>query len=159
MATVDVKVEPASLEWFVEFMMLRDNGVVPSVTPTELLPSRRAMARFWGPKTDKGWTFHNHGDVIYKYYARCLYNSVLQNPWPISEVLPFHFARGLMAEALGIEVSWAEFGYKMCHPYQSRTGIPRILPQFETLSSPLPDLAMVLPAFNKEVCAVIPCCR
>ena len=147
---VDVP-DPASLEWFISYMKLRHRGVVPSVTPTEYFPSRRSMARFWGPKASNGWTFNNHGDFIYEYYARSLYNRVLQQPWPISRVLPFHFARGLMAEALGVEVSWAEFGYKMCHPHQSHTGIPRVFDEFLALNGPLPDLAMVLPTFDIQV--------
>ena len=140
-----------SLEWFVVYMNLRDSGAIPSVTPTTYFPDRCAMARFWGPKASTGWTFDNHGDVIYEYYARSLFNRVLQKTWPLSGVLPFHFARGLMAEALGVDISWAEFGYKMCHPHQSRLDVPRIQPDLCSLTAPLPDLAIVIPRFDLEV--------
>ena len=153
MLAMNTMVEPASLEWFIDYMRLPDSGVVPSVTPSPLLPSRRSMARFWGPKAAKGWTFHNHGCMIYEYYARSLFNRVLQIPWPILGVPPFHFARGLMAEALGVEVSWAKLAYKMCHPYQSRTGIPQIMEDFRTLTAPLPELGIVIPKFDREVWA------
>ena len=144
-------VDPGSLEWFIRYMQLRDKGVIPTVTPPEFLPSRRAMAAFWGPKTAHGWTFHDHNTPGYENYVRQLLMRVLQQQWPVSGILPVNFARGVMAEALGIPVSWAEFAFRCTHPHQSHTGIPRILPEYRDLMAPLPRLAIILPSFPIKV--------
>lgn len=141
-------VDPGSPEWFIRYMRLRNIGVVPTVTPTEFLPSRRAMAAFWGPKASTGWTFHDHGSPEYENYVRQLLMRVLQIQWPADGILPFQFARGVMAEAVGMDVSWAEFAYLQTH-----TRIPRILPEYRDLNSPLPRLPVVLPNKRIEVCS------
>ena len=138
-------VDPGSLDWYIRWMRLGDSGIIPTITPKEFFPSRRAMAAFFGPKTEAGWTFHNHGDLAYEAYVRELLRRVLQINWPLSGVMPFHFARGLVAEALGAEVSWAEFAYRQTHPHQSRSGGVRILPQFSDLKEPLYRLTIELP--------------
>lgn len=80
-----------------------------------------------------------------------LYTRVLQVEWPVNGVISFHFARGLLAEAMGDEVSWAEFGYKATHPHQARSHGPRLLPKFETLDRPLQPLLKVVPRTRFEV--------
>lgn len=134
-----------SIPWFTTFMALSNDGVVPTVTPTHLLPSRVALAQFWGGKQGSGYTFIDHGNPEYGLYVRELHLRVLQLPWPLSGVIPHHFARGLLAEAMGISVNWAEFAYKQTHPHQSHSVYPRVLPVFENLSEPLPVLAKVFP--------------
>ena len=126
-------------------MALSNDGVVPTVTPTHLLPSRVALAQFWGGKQGSGYTFIDHGNPEYGLYVRELHLRVLQLPWPLSGVIPHHFARGLLAEAMGISVNWAEFAYKQTHPHQSRTGAFRLYPDFENIRHPLPPLLKVLP--------------
>ena len=138
-------VEPSSIEWFVAYMRLHNRGCIPTVTPSEFMPGRRALAAFWGPRSSLGFMFNDQGVPAYEVYVRSLFSRVLQLPWPMSGVLPFHFARGLMVEALGVEVNWAEFGYRSTHPHQSHSGIPRILPEFAALITPLPPLAIVMP--------------
>lgn len=138
-------VDLGSLEWFIRYMRLRDSGVVPTVTPFEFLPSQCAMAAFWGPKASNGWTFSNHGNPLNENYVRQLMMRVLQIQWPISGILPFHFARALMAKSLGIDVSWTEFACRQTHPHQSHTRIPRILLKFADLNSPLLRLHVILP--------------
>ena len=110
-----------------------------------MLPSREAMAEFYGPKMASGFVFIDHGNPRYEVYARELFTRVLQIPWPISSVIPFHFARGLMAEAADLDINWAEFAYKVTHPHQSHSGVPRILPAYEDLLEPLPPLTKVYP--------------
>lgn len=144
-------VEPGSLEWFVRYMRLRDTGVIPTVTPSEFLPSGPAMAAFWGPKSANGWYFHDHGNPLYEIYARELLMRVLQTRWPLTGIMPVHFARGLMAEAMGVDVSWAQFAYGQTHPHQSPTSEVRILPQFRTLPAPLHRLTIVLPDHRIQV--------
>ena len=74
-----------------------------------------------------------------------LYSRVLQVEWPANGVIPFHFARGLMAEAMGVDVNWAEFGFKMTHPHQARSKVPRVLPEFQYLDRPLHPLHKIVP--------------
>ncbi|KAG0573394.1 hypothetical protein KC19_VG174900 [Ceratodon purpureus] len=50
-----------------------------------------------------------------------------------------------MVQAFGIEVNWAEFGFRQTHPHQSHSEVPRILPEFSALTTPLPTLAIVMP--------------
>ncbi|KAG0572998.1 hypothetical protein KC19_VG139600 [Ceratodon purpureus] len=140
--------DECNIRWFTVFMALSNDGVVPTVTPTDLMPSRVALAHFLGPKHNLGFTFINHGNRAYELYVRELHQRVLQLKWPISGVLPFHFARGLAAQAMGMCVNWAEFGYKQTHPHQSRIGAYRILPEFENLSAPLPPLIKIIPRGN-----------
>lgn len=144
-------VEPSSLPWFVACMRLHNRGVIPSVTPSEFMPGHKALAAFWGPRSSLGYIFNDHGVPAYEIYVRQLFSRVLQLPWPMSAVLPFHFARGLLVEALGVEVNWATFGYNSTHPHQSNSSIPRILPEFRALVSPLPALAIVMPAVDIAV--------
>ena len=86
-------------------MSLNNVGLVPSVTPTELLPNRAEMTEFWGTKSNGGFVFDNQGDPEYEVYVKDLHTRVLQLNWPITGVIPFHFARGLVAEAQGIEIN------------------------------------------------------
>lgn len=143
--------EAASLRWFVVFMQLPDAGLLPTVTPTEYLPSRPALAQFFGPKYGSGYVFENHGDADYEEYVKTLYSRVLQLRWPVNGVVSFHFARALLAEAMHLDVNWAEFGFKSTHPHQSRTRIPRVLPEFEDLQSPLDPLTKIVPRIPFEV--------
>ena len=76
---------------------------------------------------------------------------VLQVPWPVSGAIPFHFARGLVCEAQGMDVNWAEFGFKMTHPHQSTSGIPRVLPEYANLELPLVNIRKVIPPFVPQV--------
>ncbi|KAG0593682.1 hypothetical protein M758_UG010100 [Ceratodon purpureus] len=61
-------------------------------------------------------------------------------------MLPFLFARALMAEGIGAEISWAEYAFKFIHPHQSRSGIPRVLPEFANITEPLHPLTKVIPS-------------
>ena len=140
-----------------KFMRLNNVGVVPSVTPPELMPSRVDLAHFCGPKSSTGFAFHSQDNPAYEEYIRDLYTRVLQVVWPISRVIPFHFARGLLAEARGMDVNWAEFVYKMTHPHQPHARLPRILPCFEALTAPLQPLQKVIPITDDlEVCSPFP---
>ena len=143
--------EAASIQWFVTFMRLHDVGLVPTVTPRELMPSREAVAEFMGPKVMHGFVFDDHGSPEYARYVTELFTRVLQLNWPCSSVVPFHFARGLVAEAAGEDVNWAEFAYKMTHPHQSHTGVPRIFPEYAALLVPLPPLVKVIPVDDVKV--------
>ena len=122
--------EAGSIPWFIEFMGLLDRGVIPTVTAAELMPNRAPLAELWGLKHGNGFTFRSFGCAEYKEYVRILSLRVLQVPWPVSGAIPFHFAQGLVAEAHGMDVNWAEFAFKMTHQHQSHTGLPRILPKF-----------------------------
>ena len=139
------------IPWFTHFMGLRNEGLTPTVCPTELLPSRAEMDEFWGPRTSTGWAFDNHGNEDYEIYVRELYTRVMQLNWPVSQVMQFHFARALVAEAKGQDINWAEFAYLKTHPHQSHSGIPRILPEFVDIAVPLKPLAKVLPFPETEV--------
>ena len=145
--------EAASILWFVQYMGLPNVGIIPSVTPTEYLPSREALADFFGPKVNSGYTFDNFGDLMYEAYVMELYTRVLQVEWPANGVVTFHFARGLMSEAMDVDVNWAEFGFKMTHPHQSRSKGTRVLPLFENLDRPLPPLSKIVPRtrFNQVI--------
>ena len=142
---MDIPDELGSIQWFVEFMRLHNSGLVPSVSPPELLPSRIDMADYLGPKHGAGYTFNNHGSARYEQYIRELHRRVLQVNWPLGGILPFHFARGVVAEASGLEIDWAEFAYKITHPHQAHSRVPRVLPEFAVLMVPLPPLPKVLP--------------
>ena len=144
-------VEESSVLWFVGFMRLHNRGVIPKVTPNEYMPSRPAMVDFFGPPSRRGYVFADQGLPEYAVYVRHLFSRVIQMPWPLSGVMPFHFARGLLVEAMGVEVNWAEFAFRQTHPYQSQSGIPRILPEFKSLQEPLPPLLMVMPRAHLSV--------
>lgn len=126
-------------------MQLHDSGLIPTLTHSSLFPSRQAVAEFWGGRYNSSYAFDDHGSPAYEFYVKELYVRVLQQNWPINNMMNFHFARALCAEAMGLEINWAEYGFKATHPHQSRTGIPRLLPQFEMLPEPLPPLVKVLP--------------
>ena len=138
-------VAEASVAWFVRFMALANDGVIPSVTPGDQMPSRADVAIFCGPKYNSGFTFDNHGDAAYDQYVRELYRRVMQLPWPLSNTLPFHFCRGLVAEAQGKDVNWAEFAFKATHHHLNVHAQPRILPEFWGIAEPLPPLPKVIP--------------
>lgn len=137
--------DPSSIPWFVTYMRLHNNGIVPTVTPTEYMPSRPQLAHFFGPKYGSGYVFDSHGSVEYEEYVRELHVRVSQVNWPVNSVLSFHFARGLLAEAMGDEVNWAEFAFKVTHPHQSHTDVPRVFPDFENLDTPLHAIPKVIP--------------
>ena len=139
------KPDPTSIPWFSEFMGLSSLGLVPTVTPTEYMPNQKQVAEFWGPKYESGFTFDSHGSAEYERYVQELFRRVLQVQWPVSGVLPIHFARGLLAEAMHMEVNWCEFAYKQMHPHQSPHRQPRLLPEFAGLCSPLEPLVKVIP--------------
>ena len=143
--------EVSSVCWFVSFMRLHNRGVTPTVTPTEFMPSRPDLAEYWGQRSGRGFVFQNQDIPEYEIYVRELFSRVYQLPWPLGGVLPFHFARGLMVEALSYEVNWADFAYIVTHPHQSRTGIPRILPEYKALDAPLPVMARVMPQAHLSV--------
>ena len=131
----------ASIPWFVLFMGLHDSGLVPTASPSSCFTSRQALAVFWGQRCNSSYTFHNHGLPEYKTYVKDLFGRVLQLPWPLNGLLPFHFARALMVEALGLEISGAKFAFKATHPHQSRTGVPRVLEDFVNLVKILPPFS------------------
>ena len=143
----------ASIPWFAHFMGLNDEGLVPTVTHTELMPSRWEMLEFWGQKSGAGFTFDYQGNEDYEVYIRNLFTRVMQLNWPVSGVVPFHFARSVVAEAKGIEINWAVFAYKQTHPHQSHTRIPRVLPEFTNITTPLENLVKILPFPGNEVCS------
>ena len=126
--------EPASILWFTHFMALNNTGLTPSVSPSDLLPGKAECIEFWGPKSNHGHTFDNQDNPAYEIYVKELYTRVLQLIWPISGVMPFHFARGLVAEASGLDINWAEFAFKSTHPHHSHSKIPRVLPHFAELT-------------------------
>ena len=144
-------VEEASIAWFVAFMRLHNRGVIPMVTPSEFMPTRTALADYFGYRSARGYVFDDQGLPSYEIYVRQLYSRVLQQPWPVSGVLPFHFARGLFVEALGMEVNWAVFAFRATHPHQSQSDVPRLLPEYKALESPLPALAVVMPMAHRSV--------
>ena len=144
-------VEVSSVPWFIAYMRLHCRGVTPMVTPNELMPCRPAMVEYWGPRSAQGWTFNDQGLPGYELYVKELFCRVLQLPWPISGVLPYHFARGLVVEALGIEVNRADFAYRITRPHQSHSGIPRVLPEFKSLRAPLPAMTIVMPRLHLSV--------
>ena len=146
-----------TIEWFVEYMRLHNSGLVPSVSPTDQLPSRADMADFLGPKHGAGYTFQSHGDRRYEQYIHELFRRVLQVQWPLGGILPFHFARAVVAEAWGIEIDWAEFAYKFTHPHQSHSRIGRVLPEFAILADPLPPLPKVVPTPTVQVSSSSTC--
>ena len=143
--------EAASIEWYVLYMRLHNDGLVPTVSPPEMLPSRHDVLRVWGTKTNKGVWFDSHGSNEYQRYVRRLYKRVLQLEWPDTDVIPLHFARGLLAEAIGEDVNWAEFAFKMTHHHLMRNAIPRVLPEYMDIKSPLKPFPKVLPVSAFEV--------
>ena len=143
--------EVASIPWFAVYMGLHNDGLVPTVTPRELLPSKKEVLEFWGPKKSNGISFDNKGNEEYEIYIRDLYTRVLQLNWPVSGIIPLHFARGVVAEAKGVEINWAVFAFKQTHPHQSNSRIPRVLPQFSTITTPLKPLVKILPFSEAEV--------
>lgn len=132
-------------------MGLNGEGIVPSVTPEELMPPREAMSMFCGPKTRTGFFFDNHGNSAYDEYVRKLFPRVLQMKWPVNSVLPFRFAQGLVSEAMDVEVNWAEFAFVETHPHHRHSGEPRILDEYEGLMEPLEPLNKVNPVPNFKV--------
>ena len=143
--------ESSSLAWFVQFMRLSNEGLIPTVTPTECMPSRDAQDEFWGEKVGSGYKFHDQGVPEYLNYVQDLFARVLQQPRLVKGVLPFHFSRGLLAEAMGVQVNWAEFAFKATRPHQSQTDVPRLLHEFANLTAPLPPLQTIMPLTNREV--------
>ncbi|KAG0578021.1 hypothetical protein KC19_5G198400 [Ceratodon purpureus] len=142
--------EAASMPWFIHFMRLNSRGLTPTVTMTEDMPSRVAVAQFLGPKHRSGYIFDDQGMPEYESYVRELFRRVLQLPWPVSNTMPFHFARGMLAEAMGVEMNWAEFAYRSTHPHQSNARFPRVLLEFEEITEPLEPLIVVMPRVNIE---------
>ena len=126
-------------------MRLNDEGVIPSVTPSEYMPSRPQLLEFMGQKHNSGYVFDSHGSPEYEDYVKELFVRVEQMNWPHNNVLPFHFSRGLLSEAMGTSVNWAEFAFKRTRPHQSRTRIPRVREDFAELQTPLHPLIKVLP--------------
>ena len=140
-----------SIQWFVVYMRLWNRGVTPTDTPSDYMPTMEALAEFWGPRTSTGFTFKDQGIPAYEVYVRELFARVHQLPWPLNSVLPFQFARGLLVEALGIEVNWADYAFRQTHPPQWRITVPRVLPEFRSLVTPLPPLPLVMPRANITV--------
>ena len=147
-------VEVSSFNWYVAYMRLHSRGVIPTVTPAEYMPSRRALAGFFTHRIGHGYVFSDHGLPEYELYVRELYSRVLQLPWPLTSVMPSEFARGLLVEAMGVEVNWAEFAFRQAHPRPALSGAPRILPEYTALSDPLPPLAIVMP--RAHLCVIPP---
>ena len=143
--------QPCSIPWFRRYMRLNGSGMVPTITPNEFMPSNEAVAELFGPKCSVGFTFDNHLNEEYDVYVRELFQRVLQLKWPINSILPFDFARGLAAEALEVEVNWAEFAFKQTHPYVSNYPLSRLLPEYESLREPLGTMKKVLPFPNFKV--------
>lgn len=142
---------PCSITWFRVFMRLSGSDVVSTVAPNELMPSRFALSQFWGVKTGSGYVFQNHGNVEYEAYVRELFSRTLQLRWPLNSVLPFQFARALVAEAMEIDVNWVEFAFTQTHPHRHNSGLYRLLPEFTDLSQPLPPLNKIIPFINFKV--------
>ena len=82
-----------SIPWFRVFMRLNGYGIVPTVTPKELMPSSAALALFWGTRSGIGFSFDDHGSLDYNEYVRELFKRSLQLKWPINSVLPFILRR------------------------------------------------------------------
>ena len=142
--------ETASILWYVQYMRLHNDGIVPTVSPPEMLTSRQELALFWGPKTAAGFAFDNYGSDEYERYVQRFYKRVLQLKWLVTRVIPFHFARGLLAEAMGEDINWAEFAFKATHPWQ-RSGDPRVLPEYADIRGPLKPFPKVVPDYAFEV--------
>lgn len=144
--------QPCSIPWFRLYMRLPGRGLVPMVMPNDVMPSRDVVAHFFGPRSSQGYTFDHHGNQAYEDYVRDLFTRVLQLKWPSTSVIPFHFARALVAEACDIEVNWAEFAFKQTHPRRNPPDTPRLLSVFSDLTDPLPPLRKVIPVSDIKVC-------
>lgn len=110
------EVELSSMSWFVTVMRLHNRGVTPTVTPTAYMPDRKALAEYWGQRSGP-FIFRDQGIPEYAVYVRDLFSRVYQLPWPVSGSMPFHFAQGLMVEALAVEVNWADFAFRITRPH------------------------------------------
>ncbi|KAG0577512.1 hypothetical protein KC19_5G162000 [Ceratodon purpureus] len=80
--------EEASVAWFIDIMRLHSRGLTPGVSPREYMPSREALAQFFGPKASSGYYFEDYGLPEYEVYVRHLFRRVLQLPWPGYSPLP-----------------------------------------------------------------------
>ena len=65
--------------------------------------------------------------------------------------LAVHFAEALVAEAMGVDVNWAEFAFTQTHTHERHIPVPRLLPEFEGLMEPLTPLKKVIPFENFTV--------
>lgn len=105
-----------SLWWFATVVGLNAVGFIPGTDLGEETLSRAEYESFWGVKNyNNGTRYKRVVSPRMVRRIRGLYQMVFQRPIGITDALPYHFARGLLAERKGVQVNWAAYARKMTH--------------------------------------------
>ena len=107
---------PGSTWWFKTMQGLNAVGYILGTNLGNNICSKQDYEAFWGRKG------YNNG-TRYKPYVsprmvrriRHLYQRVFQRPIGSADALPYHFARGLLAERNGYPINWAAYARKVTH--------------------------------------------
>ena len=146
-------------KWFKRCMVLDDTGFLPSEPNfRNVCPSSEVVAR-WGPKRGAGYAFREFDGERYRLYVEELFCRVHQRAM-VDDILPLHFARGLLEESRGSPVNWATFAIRRCFPRHKRTPFEP-WPEYANVRGPLPwshpkVLPLPAPAQGEAIPRTIP---
>ena len=96
-------------QWFRDFLLLPSTGMVPGKCPRTLYPKSLCRDRL-GPSNDLGaYPWREYFNPPYQAYIGELFERAHQRKLREDECLPYHFARGVLAEYDGLAVDWAKY--------------------------------------------------
>ncbi|KAG0573895.1 hypothetical protein KC19_VG219400 [Ceratodon purpureus] len=98
-----------SKQWYRDRLCLSRDGFLPSKASRHLYPKSECPERLGTPNCVGACAWHHRGGVHYVQYVKELYERVHQKKLHPSDMLPWHFARGLLAEEDGLLVDWAKY--------------------------------------------------
>lgn len=95
--------------WYRDMLCLSSAGFLPSKGSCHLYPKSECRERLGAPNRVGAYPWRHRRGEEYADYVKELYERVHQKKLHPSAMLPWHFARGLLAEEDGVQVDWAQY--------------------------------------------------
>ena len=124
-------------QWYRDTLCLSSDGFLPSKGERHLYPKSECRERLGSPNSVGAYPWRHRGGVEYVQYVKELYERVHQKKLYPSDMLPWHFARGLLAQEDGMQVDWAEYAARNRRGAK-RNAMMKPLKKYSNLRRPVP---------------------
>ncbi|KAG0595075.1 hypothetical protein M758_UG137100 [Ceratodon purpureus] len=123
--------------WYKVMLCLPGEGFVPFSGSRHLYGKLECQGRL-GPSNQAGaFPWKESGGPEYTAYVSELYERVYQKPLSKCVALPWHFARGILAEEDGLTVDWAQYAISLRRGRRQNRAT-NVMKKYRNLREPLP---------------------
>ncbi|KAG0596865.1 hypothetical protein M758_UG290500 [Ceratodon purpureus] len=130
-------VRHCSKVWYKHMLCLPSEGFVPSKTRSHLYSKKECRERLGASNWYGRYPWRHRGGPAFIGYVMELFERVYQKKLYESDMLPWHFARRLLAQEDSVKVDWAQ--YAVAHRrVGSRDTLQRLMDKYRHLRKPLP---------------------